>query len=31
VKFFGVKFEDLFEVVLINPETGQEQPLQRRV
>jgi DNA-binding XRE family transcriptional regulator len=30
VKYFGVRFEDLFEVVLVNSETGQEQVLQRR-
>lgn len=30
VKYFNVRFEDLFEVVLINPETGHEQVLQRR-
>ena len=30
VKYFGVRFEDLFEVVLVNPETGQEQVLERR-
>ena len=30
VKDFGVKFEDLFQVVLVNPETGQEQVLERR-
>jgi DNA-binding XRE family transcriptional regulator len=29
VKYFGVRFEDLFEVVLIDSETGQEQVLQR--
>jgi putative transcriptional regulator len=30
VKYFSVRFEDLFEVVLVNPETGQEQVLERR-
>jgi len=30
VKYFGVRFEDLFEVVLVNPETGQEQVMERR-
>jgi DNA-binding XRE family transcriptional regulator len=30
LKYFGVRFEDLFEVVLVNPETGQEQVLERR-
>jgi putative transcriptional regulator len=29
-RYFGVRFEDLFEVVLVNPETGQEQLLSRR-
>lgn len=27
VKYFGCRFEDLFEVVLVNPETGREQVL----
>jgi DNA-binding XRE family transcriptional regulator len=30
VKYFGVRFEDLFQVVLVNTETGQEQVLERR-
>ncbi len=30
VKYFGVRFEDLFQVVLVNPETGHEQVLERR-
>jgi DNA-binding XRE family transcriptional regulator len=30
VKYFGFRFEDLFEVVLVNPETGHEQVLERR-
>jgi DNA-binding XRE family transcriptional regulator len=30
VKYFGVRFEDLFEVVLVNSETGHEQVLERR-
>jgi DNA-binding XRE family transcriptional regulator len=30
VKYFGVAFEDLFTVVLVNPETGEEQVLRRR-
>ena len=30
VKYFGVRFEDLFQVVLVNPETGQELLLERR-
>jgi hypothetical protein len=25
VKYFGLPFEDLFEVVLINRETGEER------
>jgi transcriptional regulator with XRE-family HTH domain len=25
VKYFGCRFEELFEVVLINPDTGHEQ------
>ena len=28
VKYFGCRFEELFEVVLVNPETGREQALQ---
>jgi len=28
VKYFGCRFEDLFEVVLVNPETGSEQRLE---
>jgi DNA-binding XRE family transcriptional regulator len=27
VKYFGCRFEDLFEVVLVNGETGKEQVL----
>jgi transcriptional regulator with XRE-family HTH domain len=27
VNYFGCRFEDLFEVVLVNPETGQEKVL----
>jgi DNA-binding XRE family transcriptional regulator len=27
VKYFGCRFEDLFEVVLVNPETSREQVL----
>jgi DNA-binding XRE family transcriptional regulator len=27
-KYFDCQFEDLFEVVLINPETGREQVLE---
>jgi hypothetical protein len=30
VKYFGVAFEDLFQVVLVTPETGQEQVLPPR-
>ncbi len=30
VKYFDVAFEDLFEVVLVNLETGREQVLQPR-
>ena len=30
VKYFGCQFEDLFTVLLVNPETGQEQALVRR-
>ena len=28
VKYFGCRFEDLFQLVLVNPETSQEQVLQ---
>jgi DNA-binding XRE family transcriptional regulator len=28
MKYFGCRFEDLFEVVLIDPETKREQVLQ---
>jgi len=28
VKYFGCRFEDLFEVVLLNPETGRAQILE---
>jgi DNA-binding XRE family transcriptional regulator len=27
VKYFGCRFEDLFETVLVNPETGEERRL----
>jgi hypothetical protein len=27
VKYFGVRFEDLFEVVLVNPDDHQEKRL----
>jgi hypothetical protein len=30
VKYFGVRFEDWFEIVLINPETSSEQVLTPR-
>ena len=30
VKYFGCRFEELFEVVLIDSETGKERPLQAR-
>jgi DNA-binding XRE family transcriptional regulator len=30
VKYFGCRFADLFEVVLVNPESGKEQPLTPR-
>jgi transcriptional regulator with XRE-family HTH domain len=30
VKYFGCSFADLFEVVLIDPESGREQVLQPR-
>jgi DNA-binding XRE family transcriptional regulator len=30
VKYFGCRFEDLFEVVLVNPNTGGEQVMQPR-
>ncbi len=30
VKYFGCRFEDLFEVVLVDSETGKETPLQRK-
>jgi len=28
VKYFGCRFEDLFEIVLVDPETKREQVLQ---
>jgi transcriptional regulator with XRE-family HTH domain len=28
VKYLGCRFEELFEVVLVNPETGYEQVLE---
>jgi putative transcriptional regulator len=31
VKYFGCPFEDLFEVVLVNSDTGKEQVLQPRL
>lgn len=30
VKYFGCPFEELFEVVLVDPETGREQVLRPR-
>ncbi len=30
VNYFGCRFDDLFEVVLVDPETGREQVLQPR-
>src|ERR1700730_12622404 len=30
VKYFGCRFEELLEVVLVNPETGREEVLQRK-
>ncbi len=30
VKYFGCRFEDLFETVLVNPETGEERRLVAR-
>jgi DNA-binding XRE family transcriptional regulator len=30
VKYFNCSFEDLFEIVLVNPETGHENVLQRK-
>jgi len=29
-KYFGCAFADLFEVVLVDPETGREQVLQAK-
>jgi DNA-binding XRE family transcriptional regulator len=31
VKYFACQFEDLFEVILVNPETGREQALHPKV
>ena len=28
VKYFGCRFEDLFEVVLVDPDSGREQVLE---
>lgn len=28
VKYFGCRFEDLFDVVLIDPETGRQEVLE---
>ncbi len=30
VKYFGCRFEDLFEVVLVDPETKREQALKAK-
>jgi len=30
VKYFHVPFEELFTVVLVNPETGEERLMERR-
>lgn len=30
IKYFGCRFEDLFEVVLVDPVTGREQIMQPR-
>jgi len=30
VKYFRVPFEELFTVVLVNPETGEERVMERR-
>jgi DNA-binding XRE family transcriptional regulator len=30
VKYFGCRFEDLFEVVLVDPDTGSEQAMWPR-
>jgi transcriptional regulator with XRE-family HTH domain len=30
IKFFNVNFEDLFEVVMVNPESSSEQILEPR-
>jgi hypothetical protein len=30
IKFFNVNFEDLFEVVMVNPESSSEQVLEPR-
>jgi hypothetical protein len=30
IKFFNVNFEDLFEVVMVNPESSAEQVLEPR-
>jgi DNA-binding XRE family transcriptional regulator len=29
-KYFKCSFEDIFEIVLVDPETGREQVLQRK-
>jgi len=30
VKYFGCRFEDLFDVVLVDPESGREQVLEQK-
>jgi transcriptional regulator with XRE-family HTH domain len=30
VKYFGCRFEELFEVVLVDPETGRERVMEPR-
>lgn len=31
VKYFGCRFEDLFEIILVDPETGNDTLLKGRV
>jgi transcriptional regulator with XRE-family HTH domain len=30
LKYFGCNFEDLFEVILVDPDSGREQVLERK-
>jgi len=30
LKYFGCQFEDLFDVVLVDPDSGQERILSRK-